>query len=154
MCALRDRFLKKVWQATALHQDLLRLYPKTAPVRLVTTNFDPLFEQEAEAIFDSSPEVFRAPALPLGREFDGIVHVHGSVRRPNEMVLTDRDFGHAYLTDGWAQRFLVELFSNFRILFVGYSHDDTIMNYLAPRASCRFGIPTFHFDRFRRQETL
>ena len=118
-------------QATALHQDLLRLYPKTAPVRLVTTNFDPLFEQAAEAIFDSSPEVFRAPALPLGREFDGIVHVHGSVRRPNEMVLTDRDFGHAYLTDGWAQRFLVELFSNFRILFVGYSHDDTIMNYLA-----------------------
>ena len=118
-------------KATNLHRDLLRLYRKAEPVRLITTNFDLLFEQAAEGMFDNSPEVFRAPALPLGREFDGIIHVHGSVRRPNEMVLTDKDFGRAYLTEGWAQRFLVELFSNFRILFVGYSHDDTIMSYLA-----------------------
>ena len=48
------------------------------------------------------------------------------------MVLTDKDFGRAYLTenDGWARRFLVELFSNYTVLFVGYSHDDTIMTYL------------------------
>ena len=118
-------------KATNLHRDLLRLYRKAEPVRLITTNFDLLFEQAAEGMFDNSPEVFRAPALPLGREFDGIIHVHGSVRRPNEMVLTDKDFGRAYLTEGWAQRFLVELFSNFTILFVGYSHDDTIINYLA-----------------------
>ena len=67
-------------------------------------------------MFDNSPEVFRAPALPLGREFDGIIHVHGSVRRPNE----DGTYGHrdcwsrlSPLT-GWAQRFLVELFSNYQ----------------------------------------
>ena len=116
---------------TGLHQDLLRLYPKAGPVRLVTTNFDLLFEQAAESMFTNPPEVFRAPALPLGRQFDGIIHVHGSVSYPNQIVLTDKDFGRAYLTDGWAQRFLVELFSNFTILFVGYRHDDQVMKYLA-----------------------
>ncbi len=118
-------------QATKLHKNLLQLYPNIGPVRLVTTNFDLLFEQAAEGMFDSLPEVFRAPALPLGRQFNGIIHVHGSVSKPGQMVLTDKDFGLAYLTDGWARHFLVELFSNFTILFVGYSHDDTIMNYLA-----------------------
>lgn len=114
-----------------LHRNLLRLYSNTEQVRIVTTNFDLLFERAAEDLFDSVPEVFRAPALPLGRQFKGIVHVHGTVNRHDEMVITDSDFGRAYLNEGWAQRFLVELFSNFTILFVGYSHNDTIMNYLA-----------------------
>ena len=118
-------------EATELHHSLLRIYPDAAQVRIVTTNFDPLFEKAAGAVFDDKPEVFRAPALPLGRQFNGIVHVHGAVGHPNEMVLTDADFGRAYLTEGWARRFLVELFRNFAVLFVGYSHDDTILSYLA-----------------------
>lgn len=115
---------------TELHRNLLRLYPDAGPVLVVTTNFDPLFEQAAVDLFDSVPEVFRAPALPLGGQFNGIVHLHGVVSTRSEMVITDKDFGRAYMTEGWAARFLVELFSNFTILFVGYSYDDTIMNYL------------------------
>ena len=118
-------------EPTDLHQDLLRLYPKAGPIRLVTTNFDLLFEQAADILFAAPPEVFRAPALPLGNEFEGIVHVHGSVSDCQQMVLTDKDFGQAYLTEGWARRFLVDLFNNFVILFVGYKHEDTAMNYLA-----------------------
>ena len=133
---------RKDREATELHYDLLRLYPNAAQVRIVTTNFDLLFEKASEAVFDGKPEVFRAPSLPLGRQFSGIVHVHGAISRPNEMVLTDLDFSHAYLTEGWARRFLVELFRNFTVLFVGYSHDDTILSYLA-RA-----LPVSEKDRF------
>lgn len=119
-------------QATDLHRNLLRLYSTAEQVRVVTTNFDLLFEQSAKDVFTSSqPEVFRAPALPLGHQFNGIVHIHGAVSRPDEMIITDADFGRAYLTEGWARRFLVDLFRSFTVLFVGYSHDDTIMNYLA-----------------------
>ncbi len=118
-------------EATELHQNLLRIYSDVAQVRVVTTNFDLLFEKASRAVFDDKPEVFRAPALPLGRRFSGIVHVHGAVSHPNEMVLTDLDFSCAYLTEGWARRFLVELFRNFTVLFVGYRHDDTILSYLA-----------------------
>ena len=116
---------------TELHRDLLRLCSDAGQVRIVTTNFDLLFEQAAKDVFNFRPEVFRAPALPLGRSFNGIVHIHGSVSHPDGMVLTDQDFGRAYLTEGWARRFLVALFRQSTVLFVGYGHNDTVMNYLA-----------------------
>ena len=117
---------------TDLHRDLLRLYQKNGEqVRVVTTNFDLLFEEAARDLFDKEPEVFRAPALPLGQDFNGIVHVHGACDHLRGMVLTDEDFGRAYLLEGWARRFLVQLFLHFRVLFVGYRHNDIILNYLA-----------------------
>ncbi len=121
-------------EPTALHLDILRLFGEAGEVRTVTTNFDDLFEQAALAQFNSMPKVFQAPTLPLGNRFDGIVHLHGCVSEPKEMVITHRDFGRAYLTesDGWARRFLIDLFSNCTVLFVGYSHSDTIMTYLTP----------------------
>ena len=118
--------------STELHRNLLRLYSKPEDVRIVTTNFDPLFEQAADGLFNTAPRVFYAPALPVGRRFRGIAHVHGAVHVPAEMVLTSEDFGRAYLTEGWARRFLVDLFLNETVLFVGYSHNDTIMSYLTP----------------------
>ena len=121
-------------KSTNLHLNLLRLYTDPENVRIVTTNFDPLFEQAAADVFNLTPKVFQAPALPLGQRFQGIVHIHGVVDDPTEMVLTSQDFGRAYLTeaDGWARRFLVDLFANYTVLFVGYSHQDTIMTYLTP----------------------
>ena len=113
-----------------LHHDLLRVFQTVDRVRLVTTNFDQHFETAANAIFGASPVVYRAPALPLGYDFSGIVHVHGALPQARELVLTDADFGRAYLTEGWARRFLVDLFRRYTVLFVGYSHKDVVMNYL------------------------
>ena len=118
-------------EPTSLHLDLLRLYSTADAVRIVTTNFDTLFDQAAEEVFGSKPAIFNAPALPLGSEFNGIVNIHGSIGRPADMVLTDSDFGRAYLTEGWARRFLIDLFRSYTVLFIGYSHDDSVMNFLA-----------------------
>ena len=138
---------------TDLHRDLLRLYRNPGSVRIVTTNFDTLFEQAAACELECEPDVFKAPALPLGSKFSGIVHVHGSIDRADEMVLTDQDFGRAYLTEGWARRFLVELFRSFTVLFVGYSHSDTDMTYLARAlptgAVKRFALVYEDVDRWR-----
>ena len=119
--------------ATELHRSILRLYRDPPAVRIVTTNFDLLFEQAYADVFDTAPRVSNAPDLPLVRRLQGITHIHGTVCEPSEMVLTDRDFGRAYLTEsaGWARRFLVELFNNFDVLFIGYSHNDAIMHYLS-----------------------
>ena len=118
---------------TELHTNLLGLSASDQNLRIVTTNFDLLFERAVDKLPDLKPEIFRAPALPLGESFQGIVHVHGAITHPEDMILTDKDFGRAYLTErvGWATRFLVELFNKFTVLFIGYSHDDIIMNYLA-----------------------
>lgn len=115
----------------ALHHDMLRLFRTADRVRLVTTNFDLHFETAANAVFGAVPDVYRAPALPLGHNFSGIVHVHGALSQPSDLVLTDADFGRAYLTEGWARRFLVDVFRQYTVLFVGYKHNDVVMNYLA-----------------------
>lgn len=115
----------------ALHHDLLRLFQTADRVRLVTTNFDLHFETAANALFGAVPDVYRAPALPLGHDFSGIVHVHGALPRAQDIVLTDTDFGRAYLTEGWARRFLVDVFRRYTVLFVGYRHNDVVMHYLA-----------------------
>lgn len=62
------------------------------------------------------------------------------------MVLTDADFGRAYLTEGWARRFLVEVFRQYTVLFVGYSHSDVVMNYLARASPAGDGL----FSSIRR----
>ena len=138
-----DELSKHNSQPNNLHLDLLRLFPDPASVRIVTTNFDLLFEGAAEQLFKCPPDEYAAPALPLGRKFNGIVHVHGVLDREDEMVLTDSDFGRAYLTEGWVRRFLVDLFQSYTVLFVGYSHNDTVMNYLAralPTGTKRFAL--------------
>ncbi len=115
-----------------LHKSLLRLFGKLDAIRIVTTNFDDHFRGASQEMFGEPPEVYSAPALPLGQDFKGIVHLHGSVRgEPRNLVLTDADFGRAYLTQGWARRFIQQLFSEFVVLFVGYSHQDLPLLYLA-----------------------
>ena len=61
---------------------------------------------------------------------------------PEDMVLTSSGFGRAYLGEGWARRFLVEMFSDekLRFLFVGYSFDDVIMAYLLRGTPRRSGV--------------
>lgn len=114
-----------------LHESLVRVFKNPSDVRIVTTNYDLMFESAAASLWSDTPEVYSAPALPMGKNFRGVVHVHGSISRPSGIVLTDGDFGRAYLTEGWARRFLVDAFTGDNvILFVGYRYEDTVLQYL------------------------
>ena len=75
-------------------------------------------------------KIYDAPALPLGDNVKGIVHIHGNVCEPEYMVVTDDDFGKAYLSDEYVARFLVKLFESYPVLFIGYSYNDVIVRYL------------------------
>lgn len=132
-----------------LHGAIVDLASIGRAFRVVTTNYDDHLASAAASATIAIPDTWYAPALPLGRDFAGLVHLHGSVCRPEEeIILTDRDFGHAYITDAWAARFLLPMFDRFTVVFVGYSHDDVIMRYLAlglpsrkdPTASRRFAL--------------
>jgi hypothetical protein len=130
-----------------LHTTLLRLFERRSNVRLVTTNFDLHFVTAAKAAFSTGDdlEVYYAPALPVGNSFAGIVYLHGSVeKQADRMVLTDSDFGAAYLTEGWATRFLQRLFAHNVVMFIGYSHSDLVVDYLArglpPKSPGRFAL--------------
>ncbi len=137
--AAKDMLTNPASKPNSLHRDTLRLFQRPESVRIVTTNFDRHFTSAARAqfgsktaVFDDGCAVFRAPALPLGRDFHGIVYLHGSVEQDDRrLVLTDRDYGRAYVTEGWAAQFLRELYNEFTVLFIGYGHKDPITDYLA-----------------------
>jgi hypothetical protein len=117
---------------TTLHRELFALFRSAEDARLITTNFDRHFTTTGKDRFGDRLDIYYGPALPLGRAFSGLVYLHGAVERPKQhLVLTDRDFGRAYLTDGWATRMLMETFARYTVLFVGYSHNDPVMTYLA-----------------------
>ena len=125
--------------ATATHETLLRLGTnRDGRVRLVTTNFDRLFEAIAEL---RSVRPFQAPLLPVLKSgWNGLVYLHGLLpeeptsEKSNEalhnLVVSSADFGRAYLTGGWAERFISELFHNYTICFIGYSINDPMMRYI------------------------
>ena len=117
-----------------LHKALLELATsKNRQLRLVTTNFDTLFEAADPGVREASCS---APLLPVPKreKWSGLVHLHGCVNQPgrdyDRLVLSTADFGVAYLVERWASRFVTELFANFDVLFVGYSADDPVMRYL------------------------
>jgi hypothetical protein len=125
------------------HRLLLDLATSRGVTRLVTTNFDLLFEACDRALRSSGP-----PNLPdpySDRDFRGIVHLHGRVdpgyrsTQDEEFVVSGADFGRAYLTARWATRFIERLLSRFQILFVGYTADDPPVQYLLEGLNLRAG---------------
>ena len=114
---------------TELHRLIIDLF-NSQNIRIVTTNIDRHFSTVAKEK-KLNIEQYYAPALPLGRDFKGIVYLHGFIDKDEKrIILTDKDFSQAYITDGWVTRFIKELFLNYTILFIGYSHKDIIMKYL------------------------
>ena len=113
----------------ALHEAIVDLFVSPERIKIVTTNYDQMFEQVLEERGVQAP-IYNSPALPLGSDVNGIIHIHGNVSNPKYMVVTDEDFGRAYLTEGYATRFLVKLFESYTVLFIGYSYSDTILRYL------------------------
>lgn len=129
-----------------LHRDLLDLAAlSNGGHRLVTTNFDDRFHRAAAAAARSWPalkaydldSIWDAPciATPRKENWRSLTFLHGRITQPQDnsiesLVLTSADFGRAYLQDGWAARFVVELFREFTVLFIGYSIDDPVMGYL------------------------
>ena len=123
------------------HKTLVRLADlDSEDGRLVTTNFDTLFECAYRKLkqnesFDRELSVRVAPALPPAKPktFKGLVYLHGrlgSSPDDRELVLTTGDFGMAYMLEGWALRVVVELFRHFHVIFIGYSLEDPTMRYL------------------------
>ena len=105
--------------------------------RLVTTNFDLLFEKCGRA--GKPLRSWGPPSLPLPErpaDFEGVIHLHGRVApkyagmSDDEVVLSSSDFGKAYLSDGWATDYIRRLMEHFKIVFVGYSAEDPPVQYL------------------------
>ena len=127
--------------ATATHESLLTLgRNRDGHSRIITTNFDRLFEEviTKNKCFGHIQR-FQAPLLPVPKSrWSGLVYLHGLLPDPdvptagklNQLVVSSGDFGLAYLTERWAARFVSELFRNYTVCFVGYSIGDPVLRYM------------------------
>lgn len=124
---------------TADHLALLQLSrDHDGRPRLLTTNFDTLFERAARdgGLVDAPSHAGKALPSPGSDNDFGVMHLHG--RLPDselslahtDLVLTSADFGDAYLRDGWASRYIEDRMRQNTLVLVGY----------APRPYCgQFG---------------
>lgn len=128
----------KLEGATDTHAALLRLArTRSGTFRLVTTNFDRIFEAAAKRI-SVKHHIYTAPMLPIPKNsrWNGLVFLHGLLPKTADehelrrLVVTSGDFGLAYLTERWAARFVGELFRNYTVCFIGYSINDPVMRYM------------------------
>jgi SIR2-like domain len=122
-------------RALTTHLALLTLgKSRDAGIKLVTTNFDTLFEDAASHYGLQNLTIYHDP--PTRLRWDGVVHLHGrmpaqpSVDDLDQLILSDGDFGQAYLTQGWAARFVAGLFRDYTLCFVGYSIEDPVLRYM------------------------
>lgn len=114
-------------QPNTNHETLIDFFKKD--IRIVTTNYDIMLESALEKK-DRKARIYSYPALPYGDKFNGIVHLHGEVENPQDIVLTDSDFGKSYMYHGNITMFLRGLFeSEYTVLFIGYSYNDIVMKY-------------------------
>ena len=122
-------------RATETQKCILQLsMAQDGKCRLVTTNFDRLFEDERERL---NVKRYQAPLLPVPKNrWEGLVYLHGLLSEGltdselNQLILSSGDFGLAYLTERWAARFITELFRSYTVCFVGYSLSDPVLRYM------------------------
>jgi hypothetical protein len=154
-----DRLSRPSPSALTIHKALLELSRVDDGYRLVTTNFDNRFSEAGlgEEYIDSAPKL----PVPKPDVWNSLVHLHGRVsdRDPHgrHLVLSTPDFGTAYLTEGWASRFITELAREFTILFLGYSVGDPVVAYMidalaAERARGRHFKRAFAFASFQSRK--
>lgn len=126
------------------HQIMLDLATtQEGKVRLVTTNFDRLFEGCRDNL-----ETWHPPRLPdpaRQSEMDGVIYLHGRTTEDytgaegEGLVLSSSEFGRAYLSDGWATEFFREILAGYIVVFVGYGADDPPVQYLLEALNRKVG---------------
>lgn len=109
-------------------------------IRLVTTNFDTLFERAWITRHREPLASHAGPAMPQPRTagFEGVLHLHGRIADPaiqpplsqTDLVLTSVEFGDAYLRSGWASRYLYDLVRAYTVVLVGYAANDPPLRYI------------------------
>jgi hypothetical protein len=128
--------LPKEPQPAPIHCAIVRLSDRGGASAIITTNFDLLLEEASKKI-GSSLETYSLDSLPRPtrrQDFGGVFHIHGALdadnRRISDLILTDQDFGDAYLRQRIVPDFIHDLARLYHLVLLGYSANDPPMRYL------------------------
>lgn len=134
-----SKALSSTLDHSEFHFDLMRLSRGIRDHRIITTNFDTLFERSWASQGSKELESHCTSGMPGpgSTRWRGVFHLHGRILDPktptlaeSELVLTSAEFGDAYLRSGWASRYLYDLLRHSHVVIVGYSLNDPPTRYL------------------------
>jgi len=120
------------------HLSLLHLSrDRVGRPRLLTTNFDTLFERAAlQASITVTSHAGKSIPRPGDPRDHGILHLHGRLADDtlklelSDLILTSADFGDAYLRDGWASQYVEDRMRLNTLVLVGYAAEDAALRLL------------------------
>jgi tetratricopeptide (TPR) repeat protein len=109
-------------------------------LHVLTTNYDGVLEAAHQEQWQSEPSSFDMDEWSRMAEFvtglgvpsqtRSYLHLHGSVRRPEQIVIAKEHYDARYVNDQRAVNHLTTLFTVHRIVFVGFSMTDEDVMYL------------------------
>lgn len=114
--------IKKIKPSTINNQEIVK-FLQNRSLRVVTTNYDKLFEQLCE----KSTVQSLAPGLPIPRSKANVkvYHIHGSTDAPDGMVITSQDYFQFLHAESYFSRKLSTILHENTIVILGYSLGDT-----------------------------
>jgi NAD-dependent SIR2 family protein deacetylase len=128
--------LPKKPHPSPIHRAIMRLSNRGSATAVITTNFDLLLEK-ASVIGGARLETYSLNSLPRPTrrpDFSGIFHIHGALEADNsrisDLIVTDQDFGDAYLRQRNVPDFIYDLTRLYHLVLIGYSANDPPMRYL------------------------
>lgn len=119
-----------------IHRALMRLADRGGAAAIITTNFDLLFENAARTMKQSvqSYALGGVPRPTRGREFSGVLHIHGALdrkpERTSDLIVSDHDFGEYYFRRRVVPDLIYDAARLYNLILVGYSASDPPMRYL------------------------
>lgn len=133
---IADELRKAETKPAPIHKTLMNLADRGGATTIVTTNFELLLEESVKAPCPGlqSYSLGGIPRPGRGREFSGVLHIHGALERnPNrasDLIVSDQDFGEFYLRRRVVPDFIYDAARLFNLVLVGYSANDPPMRYL------------------------
>jgi tetratricopeptide (TPR) repeat protein len=143
---LRSAFGPRTPQHDLFHKMLVGLPFK----HVLTTNYDRVLESAHAQVSNNAADSFDVDQWPQLSEFlqghttpghgRRYVHVHGSIGRPEGIVLCQTDYDARYMNDTRARAFLQQIFTGQRVVFVGFSLADEDLNYILREVAGLLGL--------------
>lgn len=133
---LRDTFGLRSPQHDTFHEALI-----SPPYKhVLTTNYDGILESAHERVHAVRAQFFDLDEWELLSEFRQVrvsslaqrryIHVHGSIRRSDGIVLCNEDYNSRYIQETRSREFLRQLLTAERIVFVCFSLQDEDIRYI------------------------
>ena len=114
--------IEKIKLLDELNIDNIKIFFKNQKFHLITTNYDKLAESLIEDDFHSlSP----GKPIPKSSARVKVYHIHGSIDRPNDMVVTAEDYFKFINYESYFSRKLSVCLHENLVVILGYSLSDT-----------------------------